>query len=161
PKSGLASVGVVDGSGVGPKEWDAATMTIVPGLVGKRAAFTTLPNGDVIVDQEDGNADLSPLADAIEEHFPPPYRAVASRQTGDLWGVGAKRIQVVEIQFPSGGKLELSRHGEDDELRVDGEPSDAPVPAELEQVGGAVGDSFYVEATRIDGDFWEVRATAL
>lgn len=161
PKSGLASAGVVDGSGLGPKEWDVATMTIVPGLVGKRAAFTTLPNGDVIVDQEDGYADLSPLADAIEERLSPPYRAVASRQTGELWGVGAKRIQVAEIPFPSGGKLELSRSREGGELRVDGEPSDAPTPAELERVGSAIGRSFYVEANRIDGDLWEVRATAL
>jgi hypothetical protein len=143
------------------REWDAATMTIVPGLVGSRVEFTTLPNGDVIVDREDGYADLSPLADAIEQRLSPPYRAVASRQTGELWGVGAKRIQVAQIPFSSGGKLELSRHGGDDELRVDGEPSDDAVPPELEQVGDAVGESFYVEAERIDGAFWEVRATVL
>ncbi len=143
------------------REWDAATMTVVPGLMGNRAEFTALPNGDVIVGQEHGHADLSPLADAIEQHLSPPYRAVASRQTGELWGVGAKRIQVAQIPFASGGRLELSRNGEDEELRVDGEPSDAPVPAELEQVGGAVGESFYVEAERIDGELWEVRATAL
>ena len=161
PKSGLAKAGVVDGSGVGPKEWDAVALTPVPGLVGKRVDFMTLPNGDVIVGQEEGNADLSPLADAIEEQLSPPYRAVASPQGAGLWGVGAKRIQVAQIPFEYGGRLELTRHGADDELRVDGERSDDGVPPELEQVGEAVGKSFYVEAGRIDGDYWEVRATAL
>jgi hypothetical protein len=46
-------------------------------------------------------------------------------------------------------------------LRVDGEPSEALVPAELERLGETLGSSFYVEADRIDGDYWEVRATAL
>jgi hypothetical protein len=161
PTSVLARAGVVDGSGVGPNEWDATAMTIVPGLVGSRAEFTTLPSGDVIVSQEDGSADLSPLADAIEQQLSPPYRAVASRQRGELWGVGAKRIQVAEIPFSWGSKLELAHNGNDAELRVDGESSDEEIPPELEQVGGAVGERFYVQAERIDGDLWEVRATAL
>jgi hypothetical protein len=46
-------------------------------------------------------------------------------------------------------------------LRVDGEQSNAFVPAELKRLGETLGDSFYVEAERIDGDLWEVRATAL
>lgn len=150
-----------DGSQVDPKEWDAATMAIVPGLAGNRVEFTTLPNGDVIVGTEDGYADLSPLADAVEQHLSPPYRAAAARQTGELWGIGAKRIEVAQIPFPTGDKLELSRHGDDEELRVDGEPSDAAVPSELARIGGGAGESFYVEAERIDGDLWEVRATAL
>lgn len=163
PKSGLARAGVVDGSGVGPKEWDAATMVEVPGLApaGKWVEFITLPSGDVVVNKDVGNADLSPLADAIEEHLSPPYRAFGTRQTRTLWGVGAKRIQVVEFSFADGDTLELSRSPGDDEFRVDGELSDEAVPPRLEAVGAAAGESFYVEAGRIDGDFWEVKATAL
>ena len=161
PKSGSARAAVVDGAGVGPKEWDAATMAAVPGLAGKWVEFITLPNGDVIADRDVGNADLSPLAEAIEERLPPPYHAFGTRQTGTIWGVGAKHIQVAEIPFAHGATLELSRSGGDDELRVDGEPSVEAVPPELEAVGAAAGESFYVEAARIDGDFWEVKATAL
>jgi hypothetical protein len=91
----------------------------------------------------------------------PPYRAVGRRQEGDLWGVGAKQIQVVRIAFEDGDNLELSQHVDSGELRVDGAPSDSLVPAELERLGETLGDSFYIEADRIDGDFWEVRATAL
>jgi hypothetical protein len=35
------------------------------------------------------------------------------------------------------------------------------VPLQLAALGEAAGDDFYVEAERIDGDLWEVRATAL
>jgi len=161
PKSTLARAGVADGSGVGPKEWDAATTITAPALVGDRVEFTTLPNGNVIVSEENGEADLTPLADAVERTVSPPYRAVGHRQDGDLWGIGAKRIEVAQIAFPDGDKLEFSQHVDRGELLVDGEPSDALVPAELERLGERFGDSFYVEAERIDGDCWEVKATAL
>lgn len=161
PKSVLGAVGVPDGAAVGPKEWDAALAVAAPGLVGDRVEFTTIPNGDVVVGEETGDADLSRLADAVERHVSPPYRAVGTRQDGDLWAVGAKRIEVATIPFSAGEKLALSQHGGEVELRVDGEPSDREVPAELERRGEAAGDSFYVEAERIDGDLWEVRVTAL
>jgi hypothetical protein len=161
PKSVLAVAGVPDGSSVSPKEWDSAVTVTVPALAGNRVEFTTLPNGDVIVSEETGDADLTPLADAVERRVPPPYRAVATRQGGDLWAVGAKQIEVAQIAFPEGEKLELVQHGDDRELRVDGERSDAAVPAELERLGEAARGSFYVEAERIDGDLWEVRVTAL
>jgi hypothetical protein len=160
PRSVLATVGVPDGSHVAPREWDTAVTVAVPGLAGNRIEFTTLPGGDVIVTEESGDADLSPLADAVERNVSPPYRALATRQDSDLWAVGAKRIEVAQIPFPDGEKLEFSQHGDERELRVDDEPSDAAIPPELERLGGA-GRDFYVEAGRIDGDLWEVRVSAL
>jgi hypothetical protein len=160
PKSLLARVGVPDGS-VSPKEWDAAVTVSAPGIEGDRIEFTTIPNGDVIVGEETGDADLSSLADAVERSVAPPYRAVAQRHDGDLWAVAAKRIEVAQIPFPDGEKLEVSRHGADEQLRVDGAPSDEAVPPELERVGEAAGADFYVEAERIDGDLWQVKVTAL
>lgn len=161
PPSILAAAGVPDGSSLRPKEWDAAVTTDVPGLAGNRIEFTTIPDGDVIVDDETGDADLSPLADAVEQRIGPPYRAVAQRQGGDLWAVAARRIEVAQIAFPDGDKLEFSRHDDSGELRVDGEPSDVPVPPGLERLAETSGDSYYIEAERIDGDLWEVRVTAL
>jgi hypothetical protein len=162
PKSVLATVGVPDGSPPRPKEWDAAVTVTAPALAGDRIEFTTIPDGDVIVGEETGDADVSPLADAVERRVDPPYRAVATRQDRDLWAVGAKRIEVAEVPFPQGDKLELSRNRDGErELRVDGDASHAAIPQELEQLGEVAGDSFYVEASRIDGDLWEVRATAL
>lgn len=156
----LARAGLPDGAGVGPAAWDATSMVTAPGLPGERIEFTTLPDGDVIVSEEDGEGDVSPLADAVEEYVSPPYRAVASRQRDDLWGVGAKRIEVAKISFPDADSLELSRKDSWEETRVDGEQSDASIP-ELERLGERAGADFYVKAERIDGDFWEVRVSAL
>jgi hypothetical protein len=161
PKSVLEVVGVPDGSRVTPKEWDATVTVAAPGLTGNRIGFTTIPNGDLIVDAETGDADLSPLADAVEQRLSSPYRAVAQRQDRDLWAVAARRIQVAQVPFEDGDTLEFSCHVDQGEFRIDGEPSDALVPPELERLCEAAGDSFYVEAERIDGDLWEVRVTAL
>jgi hypothetical protein len=161
PTSVLHTLGVPDGSTVGPKEWDAAVTVDAAGLPGNRIAFTTLPNGDVIVSEEAGDGDVSPLADAVERRVSPPYRAVAARQERDLWAVAAKRIEVAQIPVPTGDKLELSRNGGEEELRVDGEPSDAAIPEELERLGERAGSAFLLEASRIDGDLWEVKVTAL
>ena len=159
PVSVLAAAGVPDGSRVSPREWDATAVVRAPDLAGERVEFTTIPDGDVIVGEEAGDTDLSPLADAVERHIDPPYRAVAARQEGDLWAVGAKRIAAALISFPAGEKLELSWNGSDAELRVDGEQSDAAIPPELAELGEAAGAAYFVEALRIDGDLWEVRAT--
>ena len=145
----------------GPRDWDATAAVQVPALSGDRIEFTTIPNGDVIVSQESGDADLSPLADAVEQHVSPPYRVTAVRQEGTLWGVGAKRIRVEQIPFPQGERLQLSWNGDDREFRIDSEPSHAPVPPELERIGEPLGDSFYIEAQRIDGDLWEVKVSPL
>lgn len=161
PPSILAAAGVPDGSSVSPREWDGATTVEAPGLTGDRVEFTTLPNGDLIVSDESGDADLSPLADAVEQHVSPPYRAVAARQDGDRWGVGARRIAVESFPFPDADSVELTRKDSWTELRVDGEPSDHAVPRALEQLGERAGSDYFIKAERIDGDSWEVKVTAL
>ena len=75
-------------------------------LPGARITFTTLPNGDIIVDEEQGDGDVSPLAEAVEQYVNPPYRATAARQDGDLWAVGARRIEVAQFQFAEGDRSE-------------------------------------------------------
>jgi hypothetical protein len=144
----------------GPLEWDTMVTVTAASLAGARIEFTTLPNGDIIIETEQGDADISPLADAVEQHLDPPYRAIASRQDEDLWAVGAKRIQVAKLELAKGDAVELVVNDGAEEVRVDGEPSDAQVP-ELVQLGEREGSDYCVEATRIDGDFWEVRASAL
>lgn len=144
----------------GPADWDTVATVRAPGLAGDRVEFTTLPNGDVIVERERGDGDLAPLADAIEQKIEPPYRAVASRQDGDLWGVGAQRIEVAQLALDEGDAVELTMNDGTQEVRVDGEPSDAGVP-ELVRVGERVGENYCVEAKRIDGDFWGVEVSAL
>jgi hypothetical protein len=153
---GWRSVSAASGTG----EWDAVATSRVASVSGGHVEFITLPNGDVIVEREKGDGDLSPLADAIEQKLDPPYRAFGSRQDGDLWGVGAKRIEVAEFELAEGDTVELSENDGDRELHVDGEPSDAEIP-ELTRLGEQTGSAYCVEAKRIDGNFWEVRVSAL
>ncbi len=144
----------------GTSNWDTVVTARVAGLAGDQVEFTTLPQGDVIVERDKGEGDLSPLADAVEQRIEPPYRAIGRRQDGDLWAVGAKRIEVAKFALAEGDAVELSENDGEQEVRVDGEPSDASVP-ELLQLGEQVGADYCVEARRIDGDFWEVEVSAL
>ena len=144
----------------GPGAWDAVT-TVLAQIHGHRVDFMTLPNGDLIVISGSDDDDLAPLADAIEEHVSPPYKAIATRREGNLWGVGAKRIDVAEFAFPDADALALSQTDGVAELRVDGEPSDETPPVELQRLGERGGSDVSVEAERIDGDYWEVKVSPL
>jgi hypothetical protein len=154
----LETVGVPSGRAVGQADWDTSATVNAPGLTGDTIEFTTLEDGDVLVEEEQG--DVSALADAIEKELAPPYRARAARQSGDLWAVLAHRIDVHRFAFPRAEMLELSRKDSWQELRVDGEPSMGRAP-ELERLGERAGPDFFVKAERLDGDLWEVRVTAL
>jgi hypothetical protein len=137
-----------------------AVVTVKASLPGDRIEFITLPNGDIIVATEDGDEDLSPLADALEKRIDPPYKAFASRHSDEIWAVGAKRIQVAKVELADGDAIELTVNDGGREVRVDGKRSDAEVP-ELVELGERVGSDYCVEAERIDGDFWEVKVSPL
>ena len=143
------------------KQWarqgarDTATSVVAPGIDADSVSFTVLPTGDLIVDGDE-DSDLAPLADAIEAHLSPPYKAMASRQEGDLWAVSANRIEVAEFTYPDAEKLDLSRRDGVEALRIDDGPTDVAPPVELRQLGERAGADFFVSAQRIDGDNWEV-----
>lgn len=141
------------------REWDAMTTASAPELAGDAVAFATLPDGTVIVDEEQGDADLAPLAEAIEAELPPPYRARGVRSGGALWSVAAIAIEVVELET-GGDTIDLSVLGGTRTLTVDGLPSTAPLPV-LDGLGAREGRDHYVHAERLDGNLWEVRVSAL
>jgi hypothetical protein len=131
-----------------PREWDLTT-TVDAEVAGDAAAFVALPDGTLLI--EDGPEDVQPLADAVEQTLPPPYRARAARQGDRLWAVQARRIQVVEIaDGPAGDAFEVTPEG----VFADGERRFGSIP----EVAG-LGD--VVRAERIEGDLWEVRAEVL
>ena len=130
------------------------------GVPGSLVEFAALPSGDLVVDREDGDTDLSPLANAVERSLPSPYRAYGRREEGDLWAITANAIHVLQFTFEGGDELELVTRGGATELTVDDEPTAGTVP-ELEEQGRAVGVDYVVHAERLDGDLWEVKADAL
>jgi hypothetical protein len=143
-----------------PGVWDLITTVHAAGIAGDAVEFATVPAGDMIVDTETGDADLSPFADKVEKQLEPPYRALARREDDDLWSLAARTIDVVELKLEQGDEIELVENEGRTELRIDGEPSQQVIP-ELERAGEALGSDFVVQADRLDADLWEIRVSAL
>ena len=150
------------GGAYGPvraRRWDALVTAEAADVRGDEVRFYALPDGSLIVDEEEGDAQLDPLASAVEAELPPPYLARGVRKTERLWAVSAVRIEVAEFAA-DGDEIELTRTDEGETLTVDGAHSPQRVP-ELERLGEGEGATFAVRAARIDGDLWDVRAEPL
>jgi hypothetical protein len=142
-----------------PRRWDAVASAEAPGLTGDEVHFVTLPNGDLVVDEDEPPDTLGPLADAVEQGLEAPYRAEAVRQREDVWAVAARRIAVESFRA-DGDELELVATEDGRTLTVDGARAFGSVP-ELERIGQAQGEQYVVRARRVDGDAWEIEADPL
>jgi hypothetical protein len=142
-----------------PRSWDAVVAVAVPELSGDRLDFVALPDGTLIVEDDEAEGDPAPLAEALEAQVAPPYRAEAVRRHEDVWAVAGRRIDVLTFAA-DGEEIELTEHGGERALSIDGMHAFGRIP-ELEALGGRQGDSYVVRARRIDGDAWEVQADPL
>jgi len=146
-----------------PEEWDAVESTRASGLVGDEVHFVALADAErtVVVDENEPDGSVEPLADAIEKAVEPPYRAVALRQDGDVWSVGATRVDVVELAAEiDGDAIELTSVDGKVGLRIDDRDSDLELPA-LEEIGGRLESDYAVRAERLTETIWVVDADAL
>jgi len=155
------------GNSVGPdrlavraRRWDVVTMAEAPDLRGDSVKFIAIPDGTLVMDEDEPDDSLSPLADAIEATVRPPYRAEAVRHSATRWSVAAARITVVEASGIEGEEAELVTTEDSSTLTVDGRPVYGSVPS-FERVGEAHGSTYVVRAQRIDGDLWQVDAVPL
>jgi hypothetical protein len=137
-----------------PRLWDAV-VAVEAELPGDRFGFVGL--ADELLVEEGDEADLSPLAEAVEDELPPPYRAEAVRRHGATWAVGARQIVVKELPGAPGDELELTVREGATTLLADGERSFGSVRG-LERLRD--GD-YVVRASRLDGDLFELRVDAL
>jgi hypothetical protein len=142
-----------------PREWDVVVTVELADLAGSGATFVTLPDGTLLVEEQQGEADLTPAAEAVEGRIQPPYRAQAVRRDGDVWAVAARGIDVAELSA-TGDEIELSDHEGARTLIVDGAATFGSIP-ELEEIGRREGAAYVVRARRLDGDLWEVQADPL
>ena len=142
------------------REWDAVATVEAPEIEGDALAFDVLPDRSVLVEEEVGDAELAPLADAIERELDPPYRAQAVRRGERLWAVAARSIEIVRLPARNGDAIELSKRGDEHALTVDGAREFGSIP-ELEQLAAERYEDFVVRAERLDGDWWEVRIDPL
>ena len=143
--------------------WDAVESARAPDLVGDAVHFVALADAamTVIVDEDEPDGSVAPLADAIEKLVDPPYRAVALRQSDDLWTIAAMRAEVVELPADvEGDAIELTSVGGNIELRIDDRDSDLDLPA-LEAIGERLESDYAVRAERLGETTWVVDADAL
>jgi hypothetical protein len=137
------------------REYDAVVTTEAPDVDGTTVRFVALEDGSLLL--EEGDGDLTPLADAIEQQIKRPYRATAVRRGESQWAVAAHGLRVIELPEPGGDEVELAVRGEERTLVIDGNRAFGTLP-ELEAL--APGDAV-VRAARLDGDVWEVRVDPL
>lgn len=145
------------------REWDAVDSTDAPDLRGDDVHFVALGDAGrtLIVDEDEPDGSVAPLADAIEETLAPPYRAVGRRQSDDVWAVGAVRVDVVELsQDVAGDSIELTSLDGRRELKVDGNDSTAELP-ELEEIGARRSSDYVLRAERLTDTTWVVDTDAL
>jgi hypothetical protein len=137
------------------RQYDAVATTEAPDAAGDSARFVGLEDGSLLI--EEGDGDLTAVADAIEHEIARPYRASAVRRGETTWAIAAHRLRVIELPEPGGDEIELVLNGEEKALIVDGNRSFGTMP-ELEQLadGNAV-----IRAARLDGTLWEVRVDPL
>jgi hypothetical protein len=143
-----------------PREWDATVTVDAAGIEGDSVRFVALPDGTLLV--EDGPDDsLEPLATAVEQAVPAPYRARGARQGESLWAVQARRIEVIELpDVPEGDAIDLTHTDDGSTLVVDEARVFGSMPR-LEERGAREGREYTVHAERLDGGLWEVQAAAL
>jgi len=161
---GDPGLGIPGFSGVPrPREWDAVDSTHAPALRGDEVHFVALADGGrtLIVDEDEPDDSVAPLADAVEETLSPPYRAVGRRQEDDVWAVGAIAVDVVELpESVDGDSIELTVVGGRRELRVDGRDARLELP-KLDEVGARRGGDYVLRAERLTETTWVVDSDVL
>ena len=141
--------------GVGPgRTWDAVVSTHAADLTGDAVTFVALEDGTLIVFEDVPDGSLGPIADALEEMVPPPYRGAAAKNEGDVWTAVAESVSIAELPNVRGDTADLSLVGGVRELTVDGELEAGPVPA-LDDLAEGRGD-VALHAERVDGDLFAV-----
>jgi hypothetical protein len=137
------------------RQYDAVVTAEAPDVQGDSVRFVGLEDGSLLI--EEGDGELTPLADAIEQEMARPYRATAVRRGETTWAVAGHKLRVVELPEPGGDELELVLNGDEKTLVVDGNRSFGTMP-ELERL--ADGDAV-IRAARLEGTLWEVRVDPL
>jgi hypothetical protein len=143
-----------------PRQWDAVVTADAAGIRGDTVRFVALTDGSLVVDEEQPDGAVAPLADALAGRLRPPSRAAAVRRHGSLFGVAGRRVTVVREPGLDGDEAELVVAGRDRTLTVDGAHRVARARA-LEAAGAEEGPEYVVRASRIEDDLWEVEASAL
>jgi len=141
------------------RTWDVVASGHAPDLVGETVVFVVLLDGTVVVEDDQPDGALIPLADAVEQALRPPYRAAAIRHEGDVWAVVAERVEIVELAGLEGDAIDLTVVDGERTLAIDDERTIRPLPA-LDALVERRGD-VSAHGERLDGDLFAVDVFSL
>ena len=102
------------------RQYDAVASDRRAGRGGDSARFVALEDGSLLI--EEGEGDLTALADAIEHEIARPYRATAVRRGETTWAIAAHRLRVIELPEPGGDEIELVAEGRGEDAGRGREP---------------------------------------
>jgi hypothetical protein len=143
------------------RTWPPVVFAETPDVPGDEVHLVALADGTLVVDEEVPDGCLEPIAFAVEERFPPPYRALARRQAGDLWAVAAEQVAIVDFaDDDSAASIEVTCVDGTVTCIVDEAMSSRRFP-ELEQIGLQNGSGYTLRAERLEPDTWVVDASPL
>jgi hypothetical protein len=143
------------------REWDAVASAEAPELPGDEAEFVALPDGTLYTDDDLPDDSLTPLADALDRRLEAPYHALARRQEGEIWGVAAIRVSVVEVpEDVPGDKIDLAVNDGERTVLVDDVETRLDLPT-LEEFAAEQFGSFVLRGNRLDETLWEVTVLPL
>jgi hypothetical protein len=143
------------------REWDAVVAAQAPELPGEELDFVVLEDGTLVVDLDLPEDALSPLADALDQALEAPYHAYAHRREGDVWVAAAVVVDVVEVDEEiEGDSIEIVARDGEHMTVVGGELTNRRIEP-LAALAEEDFESYFLEATRIDGRLWEVTVNPL
>src|SRR4051812_49510617 len=91
-----------------PRRWDTVVQAEASDLVGDAVHFVALDDGTLVVDEDEPDAALTPLAEAVEQSLRPPYRAEAVRRGPATWAGAARRIAITTVPDVIGDEAGLT-----------------------------------------------------
>jgi hypothetical protein len=143
------------------REWDAVVAAEAPDLPGEELDFVVLEDGTLVVDLDLPDDALSPLADAVDGALEAPYHAYAHRREGDVWVAAAIVVDVVEVDEEiEADSIEIVARDGEHMTVVGGELTNRRIEP-LAALAEEDFESYFLEATRIDGRLWEVTVNPL
>jgi hypothetical protein len=140
--------------------WDAIVSAHAPGLTGEEVRFAVTADGRTISGGDAPAEGLAALGRAVARQLDAPFWAIAVPDEGDEWTAAATAAEILELSDAPGDEIEASRVGGGVTVRVDGEESDARVPA-IDTLLDRQGGDGVVVAHRFAGPVWVAEVFSL
>ena len=136
-------------------------MAEAPDLPGSEVTFVVLDDGSVILDDELPEPAVEPIAEELDQVIDAPVpRGGGAQARRGLGRCSALHRRARATRRRRESTLMLTMQDGTKSFSVDGSPEFGTVP-ELERFAAERYGSYVAEASRLDGELWEVRVSPL